>query len=212
MRTGEGIEELRTWIDHKKSILTGPSGSGKSSLMNQLQPGLNLRTGDVNEKTGRGRHTTTTSLLVPVSSGYLVDSPGVREFGLYGIELEQFPESFVEFRPFLNQCYFRDCTHRAEPLCAVKEAVKNEEWKWWRIIARPVALVFIPIDIHLGHTVLLYLVGLLSVLFILVDLYRLFYRKEMKAIFKLRERQQFSSMTSFLVAVFLIYLLFGQKA
>ncbi len=122
-----GIDELRSLLMGQTSVLTGPSGAGKSSLVNRICPGIDLKTGSVNEVTGRGRHTTTASRLIDVGGGFLVDTPGIREFSLWGITQDNLAECFVDLRPFLNQCRFRDCKHRVEPDCLVQDAVTQGE-------------------------------------------------------------------------------------
>jgi ribosome biogenesis GTPase len=120
-----GIDELKELIAGKNSVFTGPSGAGKSSLTNAIEPDAQLLTGEVNDVTGKGRHTTTASQLIPFAGGFVMDTPGIREFAPWGITLEELPSCFVEFRPYLFSCQFRDCKHSAEPNCAVKEAVEN---------------------------------------------------------------------------------------
>src|SRR5437773_1637862 len=105
------------------SVLTGQSGVGKSSLLNALDPGLNLRIGEISAKWDTGKHTTRAALVVPVATGgYVVDTPGLREVGTWGIDPERLGAYFVEFRPFLDQCRFDNCRHLAEPGCGVREA------------------------------------------------------------------------------------------
>ncbi|HEX2646600.1 MAG TPA: ribosome small subunit-dependent GTPase A, partial [Candidatus Dormibacteraeota bacterium] len=119
----EGLPALRDLLRGRESVLTGPSGAGKSSLLNALYPGLNLRIGAISEKWGTGTHTTRAALLVPLAGGgYVVDTPGLREVGTWGIDPEFLAICFPEFRPFLDQCRFDDCRHLAEPGCAVREA------------------------------------------------------------------------------------------
>lgn len=123
---GQGIDDLRALLCGKTSVFTGPSGVGKSSLLNAIEPGLSLRTAAVSEAHGKGRHTTVTAELVPLScGGHVADTPGLRELGLWGVEPEQLPNCFVEFRPFIGACKFgRSCSHTHEPGCAVKAAVE----------------------------------------------------------------------------------------
>lgn len=122
--TGEGTERLKELLTGKTSVLMGPSGAGKSSLLNLIEPGLDLKTSEVSEKTRKGRHTTTFASLFPLSGGgYLVDTPGIREFGVLNIEPWELSHFFVEFQPHLEECRFPTCTHDHEPGCAVKEAV-----------------------------------------------------------------------------------------
>jgi ribosome biogenesis GTPase len=125
-----GLEELRAALDGRTSALTGPSGVGKSSLMNALYPGLDLRVGAISESVNKGRHTTVGALLHPLpapdgtpSGGFVVDTPGLREIGFWGIEAGEIAGCFPELRPLLEECRFADCAHVAEPGCAVREAV-----------------------------------------------------------------------------------------
>ncbi|MDF1504738.1 ribosome small subunit-dependent GTPase A [Roseisolibacter sp. H3M3-2] len=123
-----GLEELREALAHDTSALTGPSGVGKSSLMNALFPGLSLRVGAISESVNKGRHTTVGALLhplpgVPPGEGFVVDTPGLREIGFWGLTADELDACFPEFRPHLEQCRFADCAHVAEPGCAVRDAV-----------------------------------------------------------------------------------------
>jgi ribosome biogenesis GTPase / thiamine phosphate phosphatase len=122
--TGTGVERLREELQGKLSVLYGPSGVGKSSLLNAIQPELGLVTEQTSRSTGKGRHTTVTVRLWPLrDGGYVADTPGLREAGFWDIEPEELAWHFVEMRPFLANCRFSSCTHTHEPGCAVKEAV-----------------------------------------------------------------------------------------
>lgn len=118
----EGLAALRDLVRGRQSVLAGQSGVGKSSLLNALEPGLDLRIGEISRKWDTGKHTTRAALVVPVAAGYVVDTPGLRELGTWGIDPELLAVCFPEFRPFLNQCRFDNCRHLAEPGCAVGEA------------------------------------------------------------------------------------------
>jgi ribosome biogenesis GTPase len=123
-----GLPALRDLLRGRESVLAGQSGVGKSSLLNALYPGLNLRIGEISEKWGTGRHTTRAALLVPLTGGgYVVDTPGLREVGTWGIDPELLAVCFPEFRRFLDQCRFDDCRHLAEPGCAVRQAAAQHD-------------------------------------------------------------------------------------
>ncbi|MEJ2212275.1 MAG: ribosome small subunit-dependent GTPase A [Anaerolineae bacterium] len=124
-KTGRGIDELRERLRDQLSVLSGPSGVGKTSLLNAVQPHLGLDTRQVSEVTGKGRHTTVSARLWPLDEGgYVADTPGLREAGLWDIEPEELAWHFAEFRPYLADCRFSSCTHTHEPGCAVKAAVE----------------------------------------------------------------------------------------
>lgn len=126
IETGEGLAELHNALAGRSSALSGPSGVGKSSLMNQLFPGLDLRTGAISDSVNKGRHTTVGAVLHPLpGGGFLADTPGLREVGLWGIAAADVPHCFPEFVPLLGHCRFADCIHTVEPGCAVREAVER---------------------------------------------------------------------------------------
>lgn len=125
-QTGEGIKELEAELTDRINIFVGQSGVGKSSLVNALMPGLEVEEGAVSENSGLGQHTTTAARLYHIpSGGDLIDSPGVREFGLWHLEAEEITKAFVEFRPYLGGCKFRDCKHQDDPGCILQQAVQD---------------------------------------------------------------------------------------
>jgi len=122
--TGQGVAALRDRLRGTLSVLTGPSGAGKTSLLNAVQPELGLATGQVSQATGKGRHTTVAIRLFPLDAGgYVADTPGLREMGLWQIEPNELDWLFPEMRPFLGKCRFSSCSHLQEPGCAVQAAV-----------------------------------------------------------------------------------------
>jgi ribosome biogenesis GTPase len=125
---GRGLDELRAALTGKISVFCGPSGVGKSSLLNGLQPGLNLEVGEVGDVTHLGRHTTVTAELIPLDfGGWVADTPGMRQLGLWNVAPEELEYCFREFEPFLTQCRFNDCTHLREPGCVIRAAVERGE-------------------------------------------------------------------------------------
>nr|WP_255724906.1 small ribosomal subunit biogenesis GTPase RsgA [Photobacterium sp. OFAV2-7] len=123
--TGEGMDALKEDLKGHVSIFAGQSGVGKSSMVNALMPEVDAEIGDVSENSGLGTHTTTAARLYHFpEGGDLIDSPGVREFGLWHLEPEQVTEAFVEFRDYLGGCKFRDCKHGDDPGCIIREAME----------------------------------------------------------------------------------------
>jgi len=122
--TGVGVDDLRGILAGKLSILSGPSGGGKTSLLARVQPGLELAISPVSARTGKGRHTTTHFELHPLAcGGFLGDTPGIREFGIQGVTRGRLSRYFRDFAPCEGHCRFAACSHSHEPDCAVKEAV-----------------------------------------------------------------------------------------
>jgi ribosome biogenesis GTPase len=124
--TGLGMDEFHREICSGSSALIGPSGVGKSSLLNRIEPGLALRIGAVSERTGTGRHTTVGSRLIALEcGGYVADTPGFGDVGLWAVEPRAVAHCFPEFARFSDQCRFRECTHVHEPDCGVLEAIEQ---------------------------------------------------------------------------------------
>jgi ribosome biogenesis GTPase len=126
-RAGIGIEALRERLAGRVSVVTGPSGVGKSTLLNAIQPGLQLATGEVSEMLHKGRHTTVSAELLRVEGprgGWVADTPGLRELGLFEIPPDELAWCFPEMRDVVGRCAFRDCSHLHEPRCAVRAAVQ----------------------------------------------------------------------------------------
>ncbi|MGB1141523.1 MAG: small ribosomal subunit biogenesis GTPase RsgA, partial [Halioglobus sp.] len=121
-----GLIELEEILLERTSVFVGQSGVGKSSLVNALLPEADLRVGGLSENTLKGTHTTTTAQLFHMQcGGALIDSPGIREFGLWHMSREQVERGFTEFGPLLGHCKFRDCRHEGEPGCAIQAALEE---------------------------------------------------------------------------------------
>ena len=121
-----GLEELRTQLQKKISAFAGPSGVGKSSLLNALQPGLGLAVNEISKVMNKGRHTTVSRQLFPLDGGgYVADTPGWKSLGLWDTEPEEIDAYFPELRNLVQNCQFSDCTHQHEPGCAVLAALKE---------------------------------------------------------------------------------------
>ena len=130
--SGDGVEELRPMLESKITLLSGNSGVGKSTLINRLIPGANLRTAEISDVHQMGQHTTTFSEMIPlpssisdVSPSYLIDTPGIKGFGTFDMEREELTSYFKEIFEFSKQCRFNNCTHTHEPGCAVRQALDN---------------------------------------------------------------------------------------
>ncbi|WP_440054298.1 small ribosomal subunit biogenesis GTPase RsgA [Pseudoalteromonas sp. T1lg65] len=123
-KTGDGIEALKAKLADKNNIFVGQSGVGKSTLVNTVLPNADILTQEVSENSGLGQHTTTVSRLHHLpSGGNLIDSPGIREFGLWHLEVDRVTWCFKEFREYIGGCRFRDCKHLNDPGCIIREAV-----------------------------------------------------------------------------------------
>ena len=131
-----GIDDLRDALHQKTSVLAGMSGVGKSSLLSAVEPTFDLRINAVSEDSGEGQHTTTQAVMLPFGDGdggYIIDTPGVRKFGLHGLTPADVKAFYPEFAPLSDDCRFANCTHLQEPDCAVQVAVKRAEvapWRW----------------------------------------------------------------------------------
>ncbi len=132
-KTGFQCDELKEIMKDKVNLFSGHSGVGKSALINRLDENLNVRVGDISEVHEKGKHTTTFSQMFPLAfGGYIIDSPGIKEFGLYDMEKETLAQRFPEMRSLMHECKFSNCTHMHEPHCAIKEAVDQKIIADWR--------------------------------------------------------------------------------
>lgn len=123
--TGQGIRELTEKLEGKRCAVVGQSGVGKSTLLNTLDPEFNLRVGEVSEKYNRGKHTTNYGIMLPWRGGWIIDTPGIREIHVHGVESRELAHFMPEFRPLIETCQMPSCVHITEPNCAVKAAVEE---------------------------------------------------------------------------------------
>ncbi len=127
-RTGWGLGVFKRLLVDRTTLFCGPSGAGKSSLLNAVYPGFRLKVGSLSESTGKGRHTTSMAELMPLPyGGFVVDTPGLREFGVWEAKTEELEAAFPEIASRAGSCRFPDCTHQHEPECAIREAVESGE-------------------------------------------------------------------------------------
>ena len=123
--TGEGVDALLPMLQNKITLLSGNSGVGKSTLINRLVPGVNLRTAEISDAHLTGQHTTTFSEMIPLGGGWLIDTPGIKGFGTFDMEPEELTSYFKEIFRFSQDCRFSNCTHTHEPGCAVLQALED---------------------------------------------------------------------------------------
>ena len=123
---GQGIEDVSLLLKGKVSLISGHSGVGKTALINSIEPGLMRKVGVISEYHHKGKHTTTFAEMLPLSNGgFVIDTPGIKEFGLVNFDKQEVPERFPEMRDLMHQCQFNNCTHVHEPGCAVKAALSQ---------------------------------------------------------------------------------------
>lgn len=132
-KTGQNCDRLKAIMKGKMSMFSGHSGVGKSALVNRLDPNLNIRVGEISEVHEKGKHTTTFAQMYELGfGGYIIDTPGIKEFALYDMEKETLAQRFPEMRALMYECRFNNCTHLHEPHCAIKNAVEQGLIADWR--------------------------------------------------------------------------------
>lgn len=130
--TGEGVEHIRSMLRGRTTLVAGNSGVGKSTLVGRIDPTLDIRTGEISDNHLKGKHTTTFSTMYPIEGGYIIDTPGIKGFGLIDIDDKELCRYFPEMMRLAPECRFYNCTHTHEPGCAVSEAVKEGRVAWSR--------------------------------------------------------------------------------
>ena len=132
-KTGKNIDKVKTLMQHKVSMFSGHSGVGKSTLINTIEPNLNLKTSEISEQHLQGQHTTTFAEMYDLSfDAQIIDTPGIKGFGIVEMEKEELADYFPEFFALKAHCKFHNCLHLEEPKCAVKEALEKDELAWSR--------------------------------------------------------------------------------
>lgn len=129
-KTGKNIEKIKALMTGKTTLISGHSGAGKTTLINTLSPSLNLRTAAISAQHLQGQHTTTFAEMFDVNEARIIDTPGIKGFGMVDMEKDEISDFFPEFFELKNQCKFNNCLHINEPHCAVKKALDNNEL-WW---------------------------------------------------------------------------------
>src|SRR5690606_11687671 len=131
--TGKNVDKVKSLMKDKVSMFSGHSGVGKSTLINAIEPGLGLKTSKISEQHLQGQHTTTFAEMFDLSfGGQIIDTPGIKGFGVVEMDKEEIGDYFPEFFERKNECKFNNCLHLEEPYCAVKKALENEEIAWSR--------------------------------------------------------------------------------
>ena len=130
--TGEGVETIRAMLREHTTLVAGNSGVGKSTLVGSIDPTLDIRTGEISESHHKGKHTTTFSTMYSIEGGYIIDTPGIKGFGLIDIDDKELCRYFPEMMRHAPNCRFYNCTHTHEPGCAVVDAIKSGIVAWSR--------------------------------------------------------------------------------